>query len=310
MQCVKCEEKAVIKLQHGAYCKEHFLSYFEEKVMRTFRQFKLLDQHDVVCVAASGGKDSLCALYMTHLFCKEHHIPLFALLIDEGIAGYRDHTKEDLELFCGKYGITVHTASYRENFGRTLDELAPIAKVQLGKKPCTVCGVFRRTLLNRFAKKYGATKLVTGHNLDDEAQAYVMNIIQGNMRQNASLGPMSGLTDHDGYVRRIKPLYFVSEKETRLFCLLKGFDVHFAECPNIGDSFRARVRDSLNTLEEEFPSVKHGIIQSFLSIMPELKKKYLDERGSFSTCKVCGDPCSGEICTACSLAEVLGCKTT
>lgn len=308
MKCMKCDNTAVIKLQHGAFCKDHFLYYIEEKVMKTFRQYKLIKQEDTVCVAASGGKDSLTALYMTNKFCKEHNIPMFALLIDEGIAGYRDHTKEDLETFCNKFEIKFYVASFEDEFGKRLDTLAPEARVKLGKKPCTVCGIFRRTLLNKYAKKHGATKLVTGHNLDDESQAYMMNVFQGNMKQNASLGPMSGLSDNNKYARRIKPLYFVSEKETRLFCLLKGFDVKFTECPNIEHSFRAEVRDMMNRLEDKYPALKSGIINSFLSVMPELKEKYgTGKRAEFSYCEKCGEPCSGEVCNSCKLRESLDC---
>ena len=58
MKCYKCElkakdkdgevnnadvKKAVIKLQNGAYCKEHFLNYLEEKVTKTIRKYHLID---------------------------------------------------------------------------------------------------------------------------------------------------------------------------------------------------------------------------------------------------------------------------
>ena len=73
-----------------------------------------------------------------------------------------------------------------------------------------------------------------------------MNIILGNMSHNASLGPMTGLTQDKQFVTRVKPLYFISEKETRLFCFLKNFDVHFSECPNIQHSFRAELLITLS----------------------------------------------------------------
>lgn len=310
MKCYKCEKKAVIKLQNGAYCKEHFLNYLEEKVMKTIRKYHLISDEDVVCVAASGGKDSLTALYFTFLFCKERNIPMFALLIDEGIAGYREKTEKDLKEFCKNFNITLHIATFKKEFGKTLDEMGPVTLEKFGRKPCTVCGIFRRTLLNLNARKLGATKLVTGHNQDDESQAFVMNIMQGHMKQNAALGPLAGLNDNKMYVRRVKPLYFVSEKESRMFCLLKGFDVEFGECPYVTYSYRADIRDMLNVLEEKYPSTKSGIINSFLDIMPELKQKYNnDENNSkFRYCEICGEPCSGQVCNSCKLIEEIGCK--
>ena len=318
MKCYKCEskgedKKAAIKLQNGAYCKEHFLNYLEEKIFKTIRKYNLILESDTVCVAASGGKDSLTALYFTFLFCKERNIPMFALMIDEGILGYREKTEKDLRDFCKKFEITLHIASFKKEFGMTLDEMGPITLEKFGRKPCTTCGIFRRLLLNTKARELGATKLVTGHNQDDESQAFIMNVMQGHQKQNAGLGPLAGLNDNEMYVRRVKPLYFVSEKESRLFCLLKGFNVEFGECPYVTYSYRADIRDMLNLLEEKYPSTKSSIINSFLDISLELKQKYNNQNtnsnnSKFKYCSVCGEPCSGEICNACKLIGEIGCK--
>ncbi len=308
MQCTKCEDKAVYAGQGQNFCKNHFINYFENKVLKTIARFELFDKNDTVCVATSGGKDSLAVLYMTMKYCKTYNIKFFALAIDEGIAGYRDHTLDDLQIFCKQYDIRFEVVSFKERFGDTLDNIREkgIAK---NKKPCTVCGIFRRTLLNREAKRLGATKLATGHNLDDEAQSFLMNTLLGNMSHNASLGPTTGLHANDKFVPRVKPLYFISEKESRLFALLKGFKVEFNECPNIALSFRAVVRDEINAIESKLPGAKNGIVNAFLEILPDLKEKYRKEKqkGTFRYCTKCGDACSGEVCNACKLEEEL-CK--
>ena len=74
------------------------MAYFEKKVHKTIQKYNLIRQEDTVCVATSGGKDSLAVLYTTMLYCKKYNVPFFALAIDEGIADYRDHTLEDLKL--------------------------------------------------------------------------------------------------------------------------------------------------------------------------------------------------------------------
>lgn len=303
MEC-RCGNKAVYEQQGQAYCKAHFLHYFETKILRTIKNHNLFDSKDTVCVAASGGKDSLALLYMTMKYCRKKGINFFALAIDEGIKGYRDKTIDDLKNFCEGYDIKLHIVSFKDRFGSTLDQVRDKAMKDLNKKPCTVCGIFRRTLLNREARALGATKLATGHNLDDESQSFLMNVVKGNMRHNAALGPITGLSTNEKFVARVKPLYFVLEKETRLFCLLKGFKVKFNECPNIGLSFRASVRDQLNELENKMPGAKHGIVNAFLSILPDLKQKYRNSK-PFSYCQACGDPCSGNICNACQLEEKL-----
>jgi uncharacterized protein (TIGR00269 family) len=134
-----------------------------------------------------------------------------------------------------------------------------------------------------------------------------MNTLLGNMSHNASLGPIAGLSDNDKFVARVKPLYFMLEKETRLFALLKGFKVEFNECPNINMSFRMVVRDELNAIENKLPGAKNGVVNSFLEILPLLKDYYREKKQKrvFNYCKKCGDACSGEICNACKLEEEL-----
>ena len=74
MQCNKCEETAVIELQHAPLCKNHFINYFEQKVFKTINKFKLIDRKDNICVATSGGKDSLTVLYLTKKYMKKYQI--------------------------------------------------------------------------------------------------------------------------------------------------------------------------------------------------------------------------------------------
>jgi len=304
MNCQKCEQKAVYRNLGLLLCKDHFLRYFEKKVFDTIKKYGLIEEGDRVCVATSGGKDSLAALHTTMMFCKEHDIEFFALAIDEGIAGYRDHTLDDLRSFCKENNIPLNLVSFKEKHGSALDEIRDKAMTDLNKKPCTVCGILRRTNLNREALKLGATKLVTGHNLDDESQSLLMNVLLGNMSHNAKLGPITGMSKNKRFVARVKPLYFLSEKETRLYTLLKGFKVNFAECPNIHLSYRANVRDMINELEAKAPGTKNCIVKAFLDIIPDLKSKYRQDR-EFSYCKKCGDACSGEICNACKLEDEL-----
>jgi tRNA-5-methyluridine54 2-sulfurtransferase len=307
MKCQKCEKKAVISLQHGGLCKTHFLSYFEEKVFKTIKKWKLIKREDVICVATSGGKDSLAVLYLTRKYLEKNNLQnkIFALVIDEGIKDYREHTIKDLETFCEKYNIQLKQASYKEAFNATLDEAHPKINKDTGKKPCNICGVWRRYLLNKLAREQGATKLITGHNLDDEAQVILMNIFKANTKLAAHLGPISGISEHNQFVQRVKPLYFCTEKETRLFALLKGFDVQFTECPNAQEGYRAAIRDVLNDFEQKYKGTKQGIIRSFLSLLPILKEQAKNAEECIKQCEKCGEPANKTICNACSLIEVL-----
>lgn len=309
MNCHKCEEKAVIELQHGSLCKNHFLNYFEEKVFRTIKKYDLISHDDKLCVAASGGKDSLTVLYLTKKYLQGYDITtdnVFALAIDEGIHNYRAKTISDLKLFCKKNKIKLKIIKTKEEFGYSLDEAYPIVNKGTKKKPCNVCGVWRRYLINKYARNFGATKVITGHNLDDEAQAIIMNIFKANTNLASHLGPVSGIRDHDLFVRRVKPLYFCTEKETRLYALLKNFEIEFTECPYAREGYRAEIQEMLNTFESKYKGTKQGVVNSFLALSPLLKEKELQHyTDGIKVCKECGEPAHSEICNACKIKEVL-----
>lgn len=80
----------------------------------------------------------------------------------------------------------------------------------LDMAPCAYCGVFRRDLLAKYADEYDADKLLTGHNLDDEAETALMNILEGNVTQiathfDASLGSFDDRAELDAMIPRAKP---------------------------------------------------------------------------------------------------------
>ncbi len=295
------EEKPVIELPDGTKLgKTDFIRHFEEKVFYTIRHFNLLDKKEKVCIALSGGKDSLTLLSLMHRISLQNpNIALVAITINEGIHGYRDKTVITAKKFCEKFDIPLHVYSYEEEFGMPLDDILKVLDI----KPCSICGVFRRYLLNKKAKELGCTKLATGHNMDDECQSVMMNQFKNNMQASARLGPMVGLKRHAGFIQRIKPLYLCSEKEVALYAFLQGILDDFIECPNVSKSYRAQVRDMLNNFESQFPGTKQALIHSLLDVLPSLKEKFKDEE--VGLCKECGEPASKDKCKACVFVDML-----
>jgi len=296
-----CSEKPVTSLYSGEkLCKNHFTEYFENKVFKTIRQFNLIEKDENIGVAISGGKDSLTVLSILNRLSKENpKIKIIAIAIDEGIAGYRDRTLITAKEFCDKNNINLNIFSYREEFGLTLDEMLKILDV----KPCTICGIFRRYLLNKKSRELKLTKLATGHNLDDECQSIFMNQMRNDLKASARLGPKAGLLNSEKFVPRIKPLYLCTEKEVTTYAFINGLLDNFNECPNAIHSFRAQVRDTLNDLENKFSGTKYSIVNSFLQTLPYLKEKF--KNGEIKICTSCSEPSSNGICNACIYVEKL-----
>ena len=293
MRCKRCSQKAI--WSNPPLCKRHFILAFESKVKKTIAHYKLLEKDDKLIVGVSGGKDSLTILYLL----KKWDYQVTALAIDEGIAGYREHTLVDVKKFCRRYKIPYHIVSFQDIFGKTLDAALSI----LQEKPCTVCGAFRRYLLNKKARELGAEKLVMGHNLDDEAQAVLMNFFKNHLDALARTGVRTGIVDDALFVPRVKPLYFCLEKEVLLYAYLHGFVSQYVECPNTREAFRADVGSLLNALEISYSGSKKRIIKRHLRDLLLLKKHFV--HGVPSRCKHCGEPSHGDVCKACLFAGKL-----
>ncbi len=308
MNCLHCSKNAVITLQHGGLCKLHFLNYFEQKVFHTINKYQLIQRNDKLCIATSGGKDSLTVLHLTKKYLEKNNIPttnLFALAIDEGIADYREHTLIDLQKFCNEQNVQLKIVSFQDELGKPLDQAYPIINKDTQKKPCNVCGVWRRYLLNKHAAKMGATKVVTGHNLDDEAQVIIMNIFKANTKLAGRMGPISGIEESEHFIQRVKPLYFCAEKEVRLYALLKNFQVKFTECPYAKEGFRHHVQEMLNNFEQQYHGTKQSIINSFLELLPLAKEKEKGLSEEIKRCQHCGEAANKEVCNACLMKEMI-----
>lgn len=289
MKCKICNNESIYK----NYCKIHFCEYFEKKVRSTILKFKLIKKKDKVLVAVSGGKDSLTTLFLL----KKFGFNVKALCIDEGILGYRDNTINTLKEFCKTHSISLKIISFKENFNNSLDEILIKKKF----RPCSVCGIFRRYLLNQNSRGFDA--LATGHNLDDEVQAVVMNLIKNNITTLNRQGPISGILNSTKFTKRIKPLYLCLEKEVMIYSYLNNLTTKFNECPNVSKAFRLRVRDSLNQFEMNFPNTKLKIITWFINYKKNIKRGV----NSPKKCKVCGENSTNEVCNTCNYVRKIKC---
>ena len=300
MKCGSCTNNAVYfrKYEGRALCKEHFSEDLEKKIRRTVRMEKLVAHGDKICVALSGGKDSSLTLSMLQRILKTWPgVELFALAVDEGISGYRDKSLESAKELCKSIGVTLHVASYKNEMGKTLDQ---ILHEKRDVRACTYCGVFRRTLLNKYARELGATKIATGHNLDDEIQRAFMDFLKGDVNRLVRMGP-AGEETREGFIPRIKPLRQIPEREIGLYCVLNGLPHHEDECPNAHDSLRFDVRDFLNSMEEKYPGTKHNAFATFENVLPALKEAFVKDMPNLRACDNCGELCSQATWKACEL---------
>lgn len=305
--CALCRTNAIIYLPyaHHALCKRHFLHSVESRVKRTIREFRMLDGAKHIAVALSGGKDSLTALYILKQIAGPAKIRLTAILVNEGIKGYRDKTIREAKELCKKLDVPLKIYSFRKEIGYTMDKIAT-SKRKDREVSCTYCGVFRRWILNKAAREVGADRIVIGHNLDDVVQSYLMNLLRNEPFRLARFGPAGGIVDDDGFVRRIRPLFRIPEREIALYAILNGLKTDFDGCPYVKEAFRPVVRNFINDLESTYPGTKHKLFNSFMHVRELLAKQYREAGfGPINSCPSCGEPASSVTCKKCDLVRNL-----
>lgn len=272
----------------------------ENKVKQTIRRFRLLSKKDKVLVAASGGKDSTAVLYML----KKLGYNASAITIDVNLGKYSRRNIENVKKFCKESKIPLYVISIKDEFGCSHCYIRDALKTKgIRLNSCAVCGILRRYLLNKAARKLKADKIATGHNMDDEAQSIMMNFFRNTLQWSARLGPKAGNAKDKRFIPRVKPLYFIPEKQIEKYSRKMKFPVKYGRCPCASDVFRNYVRKMLDDYEKTNHDAKKNIVDYFMKILPELKKRYRTE--GYSYCSRCGEPSKRDVCRTCQIiAEV------
>jgi uncharacterized protein (TIGR00269 family) len=315
MQCSKCDREAVT---HAAYagthlCATHFQRSVEKRVRSRVREDGLLpdgatpDDPTTWVLGLSGGKDSVVlGAILQDTFAEDPRVELLALTIHEGIDDYRDESIAAAEAFADEFEVPLELVAYEDEHGVRMDDVAESDPENMA--PCAYCGVFRRDVLERYADELGADLLLTGHNLDDEAQTALMNVLEGDVAQiakhfEASLGPIDERADQDDFVPRAKPLRDVPESEVALYAHLRDLPAQIAECPHAEEAYRGEIKELLHDLEDDHPGTRHSILSGY----EELARLAADDReredgaGDLGECERCGASTARDVCRTCSL---------
>jgi len=316
MECDKCDNEAVMHASYsGAHlCGKHLCLSVEKRVRRRIREDSLLstdstpENPEKWVIGLSGGKDSVV---LTHIldetFGKDPRVEMMALTIHEGIEGYRDASVDACVELAEDLDMRHEMVSYEEEFGVRMDDVVEDDPENMAA--CAYCGVFRRDLLEGYADEFGADKLLTGHNLDDEAQTALMNILEGDVKQvakhfDASLGSFEDRHDQEDFIPRAKPLRDIPEKEVALYAHIKDLPAHITECPHASEAYRGEIQELLWKLEENHPGTRHSIMSGYEELAELTAERYRGgEQGDLNDCDRCGSKTGSNICRKCRLIE-------
>jgi uncharacterized protein (TIGR00269 family) len=294
VKCRKCGDRAAIELRrhNAAFCAPDFQEFFRKQVREAIRKHHMFGEEEAVLVAVSGGKDSL-ALWDVLI---DEGYRTTGLYLDLGIFDYSVESKAKCEAFAAARGVPLIVSTVAQEVGAPV----PVIKQVTRRPPCSGCGLSKRYLMNRVALEHGFPVVATGHNLDDEAATLFGSVMHWQTDALPRQSPALAST-HPKLVRRVKPLYRLSERETAAFAFFRKIDYIVEECPFAKGATSIAHKEILNQMEEASPGAKHNFLFGFLE-----KGRAAFERAehvALNECVRCGQVTTGTICAFCKLSD-------
>ena len=212
-------------------------------------KYNMIDAGDKIAVGVSGGKDSLALLYALAKLRDFYPKPfsLVAITLDYQFNGVaEDYTA--IEALCKE--LQVEYIVRRTNLWEVIFE------TRKEKNPCSLCAKMRRGLLHDTAVANGCNKVALGHHLDDAAETFLMNLLNGG--KIGCFSPVSYLSNKKLYL--IRPLIFAYEKDVAAAARRANLPVVKSRCPMDKVSNRQNTKELLKALEKDNPAVRKKII--------------------------------------------------
>ncbi len=238
---------------------------FNASVLPRMRAFasQLLGRGDAVLVGLSGGADSVCLLHFLHYLSSEKHFLLAAAHIHHGLRGVAASADQRFcRDLCKKLGIEFLTLK--------TDAKKVAAKFNLS--PEHGARKARYEALVKLARQWGANKVALGHQLDDQAETVLLNILRGTKIKGLAGIPVRRTLAKG--VELVRPLLCITRAETEAYLLNNGLS-HITDQTNFDDAYtRNWIRSKLlPLLETKQPQIKKHLAQMAQETELLLKEK-------------------------------------
>jgi uncharacterized protein (TIGR00269 family) len=294
VKCRKCGGAAALELRrhNAAFCSPHFLEFFRKQVAEAVHRHQMFTREEKIMVAVSGGKDSL-ALWDVLI---EDGYQTAGLYLDLGIFDYSKESRAKCEAFAASRGQTLHIERVAEAVGAPI----PVVQQATRRPTCSACGLSKRYLMNRAALQHGYPVVATGHNLDDEAATLFGSVMHWRTEALPRQSPALPST-HPKLVRRVKPLFRLSERETAAYAFVRKIDYIVEECPFAVGATSIAHKETLNRMEDASPGAKHNFLFGFLDRARAAFEQV--ENVTLNECARCGQVTTGTLCAFCKLSD-------
>jgi tRNA(Ile)-lysidine synthase len=217
-----------------------------KKVIKTIEKYKLIDKEDRAVVALSGGPDSSALLIALAQIAK---ILDFIIIVAHFNHGLRGAKSDEDEKYSQELTKRMGLIFVSEKMDQKLR--------QKGESPEDFYRQQRYQFLDKVAEDYNAQKIALGHNIHDQAETVLLNILRG-----SGLEGLRGILPmREG--KFIRPLIEVSRGEIIAFLSKAGVSYCQDSSNESNIYLRNKIRSELIPyLQEKFnPRIEENLAQ-------------------------------------------------
>ena len=179
------------------------LNIVEEKFLDTIKNNNLINSGDKIVVGVSGGPDSLTLLTLLNKYKSKFNYEIIVAHVNHLIRKDSTDDEQFVENYCKKNGLKFYCK--RVN-------VQEIAKQQ--KKGEEEVGRNERyKFFDEICEKENANKIAIAHNMNDNAETMLLNLIRG-----TGLNGLEGIQPSQYNNRFIRPLINCNRTEIEEFC--------------------------------------------------------------------------------------------
>lgn len=222
-----------------------------------------------ICVAVSGGKDSVALLHYLSALKAECGYTLSAVHCEHGIRG--QESLDDMrfvERLCKEWNIPLYT----------FQEDCPARAKREKESIETAARNFRYECFSSLVREGKAHAIATAHHKNDEAETVLFRLARG-----TSLGGMSAMKEESGYL--LRPFLSWTREDIAAYIQEKGLAYREDKTNLALDATRNKIRlEILPKLEESIPGATQNIAR-FASLageddelLCELARELLEQR--------------------------------
>ncbi len=230
------------------------MSYIYKRVKDNIAHYKLIENREKICLAISGGADSMAMAHILRHIFPPHKIVFCGIHIDMGFGNGNLNKMRD---FLKNLDITLNV--------KTLNISKEIEKSD--NPPCFICSFRRRELIFKFSDEKGIKKVAFAHTENDVAETLLMNIVYHS--EIGTILPAQPL--FKGYMKIIRPLYNISKVDIMSYVINNRIPFFENPCPYKEDSKRMEIRKWI----EELTNGKKQLLNNIAHSVRNIKKDFI-----------------------------------